>query len=299
MKKYLFYSSLFLSFYSPAFAKLKTPEILKNPQWSEILEDFNKINDFKMPDAYHLFFYSQKFAKIVNKSNDKNGYGGVHNLSLKNAKSFLAPNVIAVGLTIKKDTNEDRKNFKFAEYICKIHLFVPNNPDYLLPPGDFGSWFSYQKLNHEMEDLIPGEIDYDYGHYFSMRHFMANTRNDDKENGYDGASMILGKYKINAFPGVTYLEYVWPSFYMPKNSDTKSIWIEKKSGPDYHQTHYEPPHQKYFYHFPLPPELFQQSCKYIQKAFMNYEFNTFGYFDDPLYNYPNFFRTNKIYNCEQ
>lgn len=299
MKKYLFYSSLFLSFCSPTFAKLKIPEILKNPQWSEILEDFKKINDFKMPDTYHLYFYSEKFAKIVNKSNDKNGYGGVHNLSLKKAQSFLAPNVLAVGLTIKKYINEDPKNFKFAEYICKIHLFVPNNPDYLLPPGDFGSFYSYHDIDRETEDLIPGGIDYNYWIYFSMRHFMASTKNDDREDGYDGGSLFLDKYQINIFPGVTYLEYKDLCFELPKFEEQKSIWIEKKSGPDYHQTHYEPPHQKYFYHFPLPPELFQRSCSYIQKAFMNYEFNAFGNFDDPLYNYPDFLRTNKIYNCEQ
>ena len=191
----------------------------------------------------------------------------------------MPKDMYAAGITVEEESPETDK--KYAEYKVKFHIFVKHNDDYALPDDSWGDWYGSMKMRRDIEDLI-GESDVYPNNKYRIKYSMNSFISDDyletnekiDDNYYIRAgSAIYDTYQKNAYKNIDYISFYIFSSSIPKLNKNISIWIKKKEGPDFRYSSSGPTIAKDFYHFSLPNKLKKNACKYMQKIYLEYNFN--------------------------
>ncbi len=286
----LFLISLFYSSFS--YSKIFPPEVHTNQETLDFVAEIEKI---KIPaGGFKSFYYTKDFAIMANDN------AWMADLDLKKAIN-LGKYLYGVGITIKESRPENK--YQFEDYECAVHFFVEHRDDYWLPPGIIGSWDQFNTVSSTVASLVEigsrqmGNVSID----FYMRSFFGNTDTDNiSDTPRVLGSTSIDTYIRNIYPGIDYLKYGTFCHQLMEEKDHLSIWLEKKSGPDF-QINRAYHYPKDFYIFPVPKNMMKESCEYIKKAAYysdwNYDLSVYIKRPDLKNEYFTLWR-GKEYSCE-
>lgn len=257
------YKILSISLISNISFAANLPESLSIPD--NIKKEIVQVSALKIGKKHKEFVYNKEFADL---------------LQIDKSKAIKMPkDMYAAGITFEEESSETDK--KYVEYKVKFHIFVKHNDDYALPDDSWGDWYASMKMQRDMRDLVgKTEVypDNDFRMKYSMNSFISNDYLEVDENIDDNyyiraGSAIYDKYQKNVYKNIDYISYYIFSGSIPKANKNISIWIKKRKGPDFKYSSSGPKIAKDFYHFSLPNQLKKNSCKYMQKVYLEYNWN--------------------------